>query len=227
MLDGALENITNRLRMVIGRGRITASNDAGTVQLVQVQTSAKETGDNRPRLAEFGLTSVAPDGSDAVYLSLGGDRTAAVVIATNHQASRPKGLQTGETMLYSADGKHVYIANDRIEVQANGQPVNVINASTVEVTASSTITLNAGSDVIVNAPLLKCSGDIVDNYGAQGNTMAGMRADYNMHTHAVHGVQTGGSTVTTNPPNQPQAIRKRRQPRQRPRWTPRKAKNHG
>jgi phage baseplate assembly protein V len=218
-MDGMLENVTNRLRMMIGRGRVTATNDSGSVQMLQIRSGAMETGDNRPRLAEFGLTSVPPDGSDVAYLSLAGDRTATVVIATGHQASRPKGLKAGESMLYSQDGKQVYLEGGQIQVQANGMPVNVINASTVAVTASSTITLNAGGDVIVNAPLLKCSGDIVDNYGKQGNTMAGMRADYNIHTHQVTNVQTGGSTVTTNPPNQPQVMR-RKQPRQRPRWKP-------
>ena len=194
MITEALENLSNRMRMLVGRGRITTSNDSGNVQTHQVNVSPMETGDARQRIAEFGFSSMPPVGSDALLLFMTGDRTTGLVIGTAHQASRPRGLNAGETIIYSVDGKHVLIANDHIEVKANGQPVSV--------TGATTCTIQASTEVYIDTPILKCTGDIIDNCNTQGNTAASMRAIFNGHNHEVKNVQSGGSTVTTEVPNQ-------------------------
>jgi phage baseplate assembly protein V len=198
VISEALENLSNRMRMLVGRGRITTSNDTGNVQTHQVKTGALETGDARMRIAEFGFSSMPPVDSDAVMLFLTGERTAGLIIGTAHQASRPRGLAAGETIIYSVDGKHVLIANDRIEVQANGQPVNVLGASTVRIEAS--------QEIYCDTPMLKCTGDILDNCNTQPNTAAGMRQIFNTHTHNVTGILTGGAQVVSQVPNQLQRI---------------------
>ncbi|GJG92830.1 phage baseplate assembly protein V [Cupriavidus pauculus] len=185
-MNGALEAIGARLRMLVGRGRIRTGNDDGGVQRQQVQMAGVETGDNRARVAEFGFSSMPPPDSDAVVVFLAGDRTAGVVIATNHQASRPRGLKSGETIIYSLDGKVVYLSDEGVRIDAKGQTVDIQNASVVT----------------VQADLLRCSGDIQDNYETNAHTMAEMRAIYNGHNHDVKNVQGGGSTVTSEHPNQ-------------------------
>jgi phage baseplate assembly protein V len=190
-----IEKVYRRVQMLFGRGRVTLVNDAGPVQTMQLKLSDMETSDNRLRLAEFGFTSNPPAGSDAAVLHIAGDRGSGVVVATNHQPSRPTGLQPGEAMLYSEDGKQVYMtAGGGIVVNANGQSVSVNGATTV--------TINAPSGVVMNTPLLKVSGDIIDNAGSNSRTMAEMRSVYDSHTHPVAEVQGGGSTVTSNAPNQ-------------------------
>lgn len=182
----ALEALGARVRMLVGRGRITIGNDTGGVQQQQVQLADIETGDNRPRVAEFGFTSMPPEGSDAVVVFLAGDRSAGVIIGTNHQASRPRNLKPGETMVFSLDGKCVYLSDSGIRVDAKGQSVDVSNASVVT----------------VDATLLRCTGDIQDNYETNPHTMAEMRAIYNTHDHNIEEVQIGTSTVTSKRPNQ-------------------------
>ncbi|QOT75050.1 phage baseplate assembly protein V [Cupriavidus basilensis] len=190
----ALEALGARVRMLVGRGRITTGNDAGGVQQQQVQLADVETGDNRPRVAEFGFTSMPPTGSDAVVVFLSGDRSAGVIIGTNHQASRPRNLKPGETMVFSLDGKCVYLSDAGIVVEAKGQDVTVREAATV--------TVEASTEIIAKTPLLKCSGDIQDNYETNPHTMAQMRAIYNTHDHNIEEVQTGTSTITSKHPNQ-------------------------
>lgn len=198
-----IERTFRRVQMLFGRARITFVDDSGPVQIMQVKMSDFETPDNRYRLAEFGLSSNPPVGSDALALHVAGDRTGGAIFATNHQPSRPKGLAPGETMLYSQDGKYVYLtASGGIVVEAKGQSVVVNDASAVTVNASTTVTLNAPQQIIANTPLLKCSGDIIDNYGSNARTMAQMRAIYNGHIHPVPNVQGGSSTINSNPPNQ-------------------------
>jgi len=195
--NGLTNRIARFVNAVIGWGRIKTVNDAGGAQKVQVQVNARETIDNLPRIAEFGLASVPPDDCDVVMVNFGGGRNNAAVIATNHQASRPKNLKSGETMLYSQDGKSVYLtATGGIVVEAKGQAVTINNASTV--------TINAATKVRMVTPLLEVTGDIIDNAATNSHSMAQMRTIYNSHTHPVPNVQVGGPGTTTNGPNQPE-----------------------
>jgi phage gp45-like len=125
---------------------------------------------------------------------IGGDRSNGVIVATNHQETRPRGLQTGETMIYTQDGKQIYLtASGGIKVAANGQPVEVDNATVVTITATTKIR--------AVTPRFECTGDIVDNCDTQTSTLAELREAYDAHDHQVVNVQTGGSTITTEGPN--------------------------
>lgn len=186
-----------RLRALFGRGRVSYVNDGGTVQTMQVRMNDLSIFDNRVRLAEFGLSSNPPVGSDVLVLHVAGDVASGAVFATNHQASRPTGLQSGETMLYCLDGKQIYLtAGGGIVVEAKGQAVTVNDATTV--------TINAATEIVMDTPLLKVTGDILDNCASNTDTVAGMRRVANGHTHTVTGVQAGNSTVNSNPPTQPE-----------------------
>lgn len=176
----------NRLKLMLGTARVSLVDDSATVQMIQAKISTITTRDNTPRMAEFGFTSNPPIGSDVAIACIGGDRSNAFVIATGHQASRPTGLAPGETMLYSQDGKSVYLtASGGIVVDANAQAVTVNNATLV--------TINAASGVKMNTPLLEVSGDIIDNNGTNTHTIAEMRSIYNGHTHSD---PQGGATGT-------------------------------
>lgn len=186
---GAIARFWRRIQLVVGRGRVTTSNDTGAVQMLQVRLGALETRDTTPRLAEFGFTSRPPVGSDVVVLFLAGDRSNGVAVATGHQPSRPTGLAEGECKLYDLWGKSIYLTQSSgIVIDAKGTPVTVNNATTV--------TINASNEVVMNTPTLQVNGNIM----ASGNitdatrSMAADRAIYNQHTN--------GSGTTTPTPQQ-------------------------
>ena len=188
-MTGVMERLWRRVQLMSSWGRVTFSDDSRSAQLLQVKLNDSETRDDTPRIAEFGLTSRPPDGSDVLVVFLGGDRSKGVVVATAHQASRPKGLLAGETMLYDLWGKSVYLTKaGGIVVEAQGAPVTVSNATTV--------TINAADSVELVTPLLHVTGDIV----ADGNitdsvrSMAADRGLFNSHTN--------GSGTTTPSPQQ-------------------------
>ncbi|ARK86037.1 phage baseplate assembly protein V [Burkholderia pseudomallei] len=192
---GILERVARRVLLSLARALVTTVNDSGGVQMMQVKLNALETRDNTPRPVEFGLTSNPPVGSDAFVVFLGGDRSNGVVLGTVHQPSRPTGLQPGETMIYTQDGKQIYLtASGGIKVKANNQPVEVDNATIV--------TINASTKIRAVTPRFECTGDIVDNCDTTGRSMASERVIFNGHNHDVHNVQGGGSTITSNSPNQ-------------------------
>ncbi|PWC74061.1 phage baseplate assembly protein V [Azospirillum sp. TSH64] len=183
MMDmmGMAERLYTRLLMTIGRGRVTTVNDAGNVQMLQVRLGQDEVRDTTPRLAEYGLTSVPPVGTDVVVIFVGGDRSAGVAVATGNQAARPKGLKGGEVALHDDQGQIIHITRAGITIRGAGKPVTITGTPKVRIEA----------DLLV-------TGDIIDHCDTQTRTMKGMRDVYNGHTHS--GVQTGSGS--TNVPNQ-------------------------
>ncbi|PLZ02614.1 baseplate assembly protein [Burkholderia sp. WAC0059] len=190
----AINRVARRIFTLLDRARIKLVNDGGAVQKLQVQVNALETISELQRLAEFGFTSSPPADSDVAIVFLAGDRANGIAIATGHQRSRPTGLQAGETMLYSLDGKQIYLtAGGGIKVNANGQTVEIDNATTV--------TINAATRIRAVTPVFECTGDIVDNCDTQSSTLAELRAAHDEHDHDVENVQPGSSTITTSTPN--------------------------
>lgn len=190
-INARLQQLLRRVQMVLCIGRVTASGDSGPIQKLQYQTPLDIRGDT-PRMSDFGFSSGLPTGSDVVVAFLGGDRSSGVIIASNHQSYRQSGLNPGETVIYSQWGQFVKLTESGIEIQANGQPVNVTNATTVNITAS--------EEIYADTPLLKAKGDIIDNADTNTTTLKQLRDAYNAHDHLVTGVQSGSDEVTSNPP---------------------------
>lgn len=173
-MRGALERTLRRVLMLASPGRVRTGSDTGQALKLQVQLGANEIRDALPRLPEYGFTSFPLPGANALVIFPTGDRSNGVIVATDDPRYRIK-LQSGEAALYDDLGKKVHLTRTGIVVDAAGQDVTVNNAARV--------TINATTAVIMNTPLLKVSGDIIDNYGSNTRTMSGMRTVYNGHTH--------------------------------------------
>jgi phage baseplate assembly protein V len=193
-LTEAAEKLWRRVQLVIGRGKVTTGRDDGNVQYLQIQLGENEIRDNTPRLAEYGFASMPTNGSDAIVIFVGGDRSNGVIIATGNQAERIRNLKPGESEMYDNLGKHIYLKATGIEIEAGGQPVTVNNATIV--------TVKAATKIRAETPLFECTGDIIDNAGTNTHSMAQMRTIYDGHNHIVRGVQGGGAAVTSDAPAQ-------------------------
>jgi phage baseplate assembly protein V len=183
----------------LGRGRLTRVDDSGAVQFVQMQLSQSETRDRTPRIAEYGFSSNPPDGTDAVAVFLGGDRTNGVVIACGHQQYRMRGLVSGEVAISDNRGQSVYLSAAGIVINGGGHPVTITNAP--EVTADSPL-MHCTGDIECDGNI-RAAGDILDNSTTNAQSMAASRQTYNDHTHDVTHVQGGDSTINSSTP-QPQ-----------------------
>jgi len=170
----------------LAQGLVKVVNDSAGIQIMQVKFNPLQTIDNLPRCAEYGFTSNPPEDSDAVVAFAGGDRSNGVVIATGNAKYRMKQLATGEVAIHDNIGQSVYLTASGIVINGGGNPMIITN--TPEITA--------------DTPMLKCTGDILDNCNTNTRTVAGMRQVANGHTHDVPNVQSGGTTRTSNPPNQ-------------------------
>lgn len=193
MNDGMLRKLGRRVAMMIGLGKITGYGDAGGIQKLQYQTPLEVRGDT-PRMAEFGFSSGLPVGTDVVLAYLGGDRSSAVIVASNNQQYRQSGLKSGETLIYNQWGMFVKLTENGIEVEAKGKPVTVANATTVTVTATEKIRLET--------PRLEVTGDVIDNCDSNGATLKALRDAHNDHNHIVKNVQSGNDEKTSEKPGE-------------------------
>ncbi|CAB1208892.1 phage baseplate assembly protein domain-containing protein [Serratia marcescens] len=193
MNDGMLRQLGRRVAMMIGLGKITGYGDAGGIQKLQYQTPLEVKGDT-PRMAEFGFSSGLPVGTDVVLAYLGGDRSSAVIVASNNQQYRISGLKSGETLIYNQWGVFVKLTENGIEVEAKGKPVTVANATTVTVTATEKIRLET--------PRLEVTGDVIDNCDSNGATLKALRDAHNDHDHIVKNVQSGNDEKTSEKPGE-------------------------
>ena len=182
-----IRKFATRIASMLGVGRITAMKDDGGTQSVQYQTPLEVA--SAHRLAEFGFSSGLPAGTDVVLAFLGGDRSNPVVIATNHQGYRYSDLSPGETVMYNQWGMNVLLTENGVFIDAKGKNVEINNATTV--------TINATESILANTPILKCTGDIVDNCESNSKTLKQLRDAYNLHDHDVKEVQSGESTITS------------------------------
>jgi len=185
MLD-QLNRLARRILLMMARGSVTLVDDTKPVQMLQLRVNGLELIPDIPRYAEYGFTSNPPDGTQAVIASKNGDRNDGIVIATSNAKYRMKGLATGEVAIYDDSGQSVYLSAAGIVVNGGGKPVEITN--TPQITA--------------DTPLLRCTGDILDNCNTNSRTVAGMRSVANGHTHPINNVQTGSSTINSQPPTQ-------------------------
>jgi phage baseplate assembly protein V len=187
--------------LMVRRGKISLVDDSGVIQKVQLPPSGLETRDNLARIVEYGLTSNPPEGTDAYLINVGGDPSNGAVVGTNHQATRPKGLKPGETMLFNGPlGIQIYLSNAGIAINAGGLPVVCNNATNFTVNCTGIFKVVAPGGVQFVAPTLTNTGDIQDNTETNDKTMAVMREDYDEHGHPIVNVQTGGATIVSGTP---------------------------
>ncbi|WP_234813495.1 phage baseplate assembly protein domain-containing protein [Candidatus Williamhamiltonella defendens] len=193
-ISAAYRQLLRRVQMALSIGRVTATSDSGPIQKLQVQTPLEVRGDT-PRMSDFGFSSGLPVGTDVVITFLGGDRSSGVIIASNHQSHRQSGLKPGETVIYSQWGQLVKLTETGITIDADGQPVDVVNSTVVTITAS--------EEVLAKTPVLKCTGDIIDHCESNTATLKQLREAYNDHDHQVKNVQGGNSTIDSAKPSKP------------------------
>jgi phage baseplate assembly protein V len=181
-----LNRLARRILLMMARGTITLVDDTQSVQKLQVRLSPIELIPDVPRYAEYGFTSNPPEGSQALIAFKNGARNDGFVIATSNAKYRITALASGEVAIHGNNGQSVYLSASGIIVNGGGNPITLTNAP----------------EVIADTPLLKCKGDILDNYETNTRTVAGMRQVANSHTHPILNIQTGGSNINTQTPTQ-------------------------
>lgn len=135
---------------------------------------------NIKRVEPYGFSHRPHAGAQPYMVFPNGDRSFGIALIV---ADRKYNLvlQPGEVALHDDQGQKVHLTRNGIVVDGAGKPITLTNAP----------------EVFADVPLLKCAGDIIDNAGSGGVSMAEMRTAYNGHGH-----KENGQGNTTDKPNQ-------------------------
>ena len=172
-LQRALRPLLQRMQLMVGRAVLLLVNDGLKLQGLQISLLADEVRDNVERFQDYGFTSHPHPGAEAVAVSVAGSRDHVIVIAVDDRRYRLRNLVEGEVAIYTDEGDKVVLKRGGVIELTAGTKVRLV-AETVECTGDLTV---AGD--------VKAGGDVLDQGGAK--SMAGMRGDYNAHTHGGSG----------------------------------------
>ena len=81
------------------------------------------------------------------------------------------------------------LTENGVFIDAKGKDVEVNNATNV--------IINASEGVLARTPVLKCTGDIIDNCEDNTRTLKELREAHNDHDHVVKGIQKGDDKATS------------------------------
>src|SRR5579864_8107219 len=99
------------------RATVLKTDDSGTQQILKQMTGLKtETFEDVYRPQPHGFSSVAPNGSEGVYLALGGRSDRLLALGFEHKDFRPKNTPEGGTILYNHTGDVVRVFKDQMEL---------------------------------------------------------------------------------------------------------------
>ena len=147
------------MRLMIGRFIANRINDAGGLQIVQVDGLEGETRDGVERIQNFGHSGNPPAGAVAAGVSVMGSRDHLVLVACDHPEHRVKGLAPGESALYGAFGNSLTMNKDGFAVfKAKGL---ILDVETFQNNAKQT---NAPGKTAVGSISTDKSGDLDQHY---------------------------------------------------------------
>jgi len=181
-LRQGLRELRQRVLLSTARAVLRLTDDGGGLQQLQVGLLKDETRDRVEYPQDYGLTSRAFPGAEAVVVFLGGNRDHPLAIQVADRRYRLKGLRTGEVALYDDQGQSIWITRDGIVIDGAALPVKITNTPKVRMETS----------------LLEVTGDIKDQCQSQAQTLRQMRDTYNGHHHPD---PQGGAT---SPPSERQ-----------------------
>ncbi|AXF86776.1 hypothetical protein DTO96_102532 [Ephemeroptericola cinctiostellae] len=99
-----MHRLAQRMRLMVARGVVNLINDAGGLQMLQIDGLDGETRDDVERVQNFGHTSHPPRGSTPIMVAVAGSRDHLVAVAVDNEDTRPRSLSEGESALYNAHG---------------------------------------------------------------------------------------------------------------------------
>lgn len=179
-----LRSISNRVMLTVARGVVSLVGDTTKIQTLQLALLKREIREGVERFQNYGFTAKPHVGAEGVVVFVGGNRDHGLCIAVDDRRYRLKGLADGEVAIYTDEGDKIHLKRGNV----------------IEVTTK-TFRVNAQTKCEFNTPLatfsgdVRADGDILDQAGGTGKTMANMRSIYNGHHQPV-------SSGTANPPTE-------------------------
>lgn len=199
-----LEPVMRRVRLVCSRGRVNTITDSHKAQNLQVSLLSGETVEHVERLQNYGFSSVPVGGNDVVVLSVGGKREHLVAVAVEDRNVRPQGKESGDVIVYHAEGHYIRLTADgKIIVACKNIEFHVDEKTLINTTD---FELNASNSAVINSPKTTINAETTvinspqTGINAETTVINSPHTEVNADTTAINsGVTTvtGDSTTIT------------------------------
>lgn len=160
----ALDRMWRRILLMIAVGKVSAGNNAGAVQLLQIVLNGLETQDKRPYLQHYGFESAPKPGADVGVAYIAGDRTNGFIIASGDQRYRLH-VAEGEVAIYDDLGHKVHLTRAGIVIDAAGHNMTILNAPVVDMGEAQILCGSLIATTSVLAPTVTGTVDVVFGSG--------------------------------------------------------------
>lgn len=158
-----------RVMNMVARGRLSATQDDEGMQFAQVSLLRGEAKARVERFQQYGFSGVAPRGSEAVVLFVGGNRDHGIILSIDNRASRIRGQVEGEVAMYSDEGDFIVLKRgNQIEVGTD----RLIIKAELEITIEAPRVLIKAQDVTIEGNL-QVNGNISATGSINGSPIAG------------------------------------------------------
>jgi len=162
-----MKPIADRVRLMVGRAIVSAVNDAGTLQMLQVELLADEVQDQVERFQDYGFASAPFAEAEALLVFPGGLRSHGIAIAVADRRYRLRNLVEGEVALFDDQGQVVHLKRDGILIESSLR-------------------------VLIEAPEVDVTADVVNLGGVSGAAVARVGDTVNLGTGVI---ETGSAVV--------------------------------
>lgn len=153
-------------RAMIARGVVSAVNDNGALQTLDVQTHDGVLRSGVEVYGPWGLVSVPPDGAETVVLQVGGDPADSIALVASHASARAGGAAPGTIGIADHGGNRMLVLP--------GGKIEIVSATSLTLSVQGmTLTVDASGITIVGPVTL--SGDLTVSGAIHGTADAAHR----------------------------------------------------
>ncbi|MFK3619164.1 phage baseplate assembly protein V [Pasteurella multocida] len=141
-LNRVLAPIKRSLKLLVNRGVMSFVSDEHKRQNLQIRLQSDEVIDDAERFQNYGFSSV-PSAGEVIALEVGGKRSHIAVLVVDDKGVRPKGLKSGDVVVYHQEG-HSFLLTEQGEV----------------VLTCKKFTVRAEQQVVFETPQTQFTGDV-------------------------------------------------------------------
>ena len=130
MINAGTAAIKSKVNLMVSRAVISSLKDSNGLQLLQLKMLADEVTEDAEHFQEFGFILKPPAGSEAIALSVGGNREHIVIVATNNRDGRAFAqalIDNGDAIFFNNSQKYLMLKGDNLEGQV--EKVKIENSS--------------------------------------------------------------------------------------------------
>lgn len=162
-----LGRLFRRIQHMVRPARTSAAPDeTDVIQRLQVQFNEFEIRE-LPSMQTYGLASSPHPDCDVMVFAVSGDGSNSIVVGSNDQRYRPKGLSVGEVRIYNSAGTTIQIKGGEVTITAGSK----VTVTTPEVVMTGKLTV--AGDVVSTGGDVKAGSVSLKNHrhtGVQGGS---------------------------------------------------------